>query len=92
MKKIFDDAKDKNVSNYVVYGKSADSKLYEESTYTTQCKQVDIEDAFRKGHLIVMNGNVALVPVALSANKVTTVVVSSGSVAGTEWVSVATPA
>lgn len=92
MNKIFNDAKDKNVANFVVYGKAADSKVYYEAAYTNQVTQADLEDAFNKGRLIIMSGDVALVPVVLNANKVTTVALSSGSVAGTEWAAKATPA
>lgn len=90
MLKIFDDAKDKNVANFVVFGKAADSKIYEDEAYTTQAKQADVEDAFKKGRLVVMNGTTVLVPVALAANKVTTI--TGTSPAGTEWVALATPA
>lgn len=91
--KIFDDARDKNVANFVVYGKAADSKLYYESTYTTQVKQADIEDAFNKGRLIIMNSTTALVPIALAGNKVTTAALagSPAAIAGTEWAAEATP-
>ena len=91
MNKIFDDAKDKNVAKFVVYGKAADSKVYYDSAYTTQVTQADLEDAFKKGRLIVMNSTVALVPVALDANKVATIDVSGTTVTGAEWAAVATP-
>lgn len=91
MNKIFDDAKDKNVAKFVVYGKAADNKVYYDSAYTTQVTQADLEDAFKKGRLIVMNSAVALVPVALDANKVATIDVSGTTVTGAEWAAVATP-
>lgn len=92
--KVFDDARDKNVANFVVYGKAADSKLYYDSDYTTQVTQADVEDAFNKGRLIVMNSTTALVPIALSANKVLTASMagSPAAITGTEWAAVATPA
>lgn len=91
MNKVYDDAKDKNVANFVVYAKAADSKVYYEAAYTTQVTQADLEDAFKKGRLIVMNGTVALSPVALDANKVATIDVSGTTVTGAEWAAVATP-
>lgn len=91
MKKIFDDAKHKNVSAFVVFAKAADSKIYEDAAYTTQVKQADVEDAYNHGRLVVMNGDVALKPVALDANKVATIDVSGTTVSGAEWAAVATP-
>lgn len=94
-KKIFDDARDKNVANFVVYGKAADSKLYYDLTVDTpvQVKQADIEDAFNKGRLIIMNSTTALVPLALSGNKVLTASMSGSpaAITGTEWAAEATP-
>ena len=92
MNKIFDDAKHKNVAAFVVYGKAADSKIYVDAEYETQATQADVEDAFNHGRLIVMNGDVALVPVALDANKVATIDVTGTTVAGAEWEALATPA
>ena len=92
MRKVYDDAKDKNVANFVVYGKAADNNVYYEEAYTTQVKQEDLEDAFLKGRLIVMAGDVALIPVALDANKVATIDVSGTTVSGAEWAALATPA
>lgn len=81
----FINASDKNVANYVVYGKSADSKLYLESDYKTQVPVSVAKAAFEKGLLIIKNGDVVLVPVNMSTNKFLTVALSSGSLAGTEW-------
>lgn len=92
MNKIFDDAKHKNVSAFVVYAKAADSKIYVDSAFTTQATQADVEDAYNHNRLIVMNGTVALKPVALDANKVATIDVSGTTVTGAEWAAVATPA
>ena len=92
MIKIFDDAKHKNVSAFVVYAKAADSKIYEDSAFTTQAKQADVEDAYNHNRLVVMNGTVALRPVALDANKVATIDVTGTTVAGAEWAALATPA
>lgn len=92
MLKIFQDAKDKNVKSLVVYGKAADHKLYLESTYTTQVDQADIEEAFKKGMLVIMNSTQALRPFALAANKVVTADLSGAqsAIAGVEWEAKAT--
>ena len=97
MQKIFDDAKDKNVGAFVVYGKAADSKIYYEAAFTTQAKQADVEDAFLKGRLLVAvpDGNDGfnyLAPFALAANKVTTASVVSTTLTAVEWTALATPA
>ena len=93
-KKVFDDARDKNVASLVVYAKTSDSKLYYDLTATTpvQVTQADIEDAFAKGRLIVVDEDGAsLVPFAIKANKVTTAKVVSSALTATEWAAVATP-
>ena len=92
MNKIFDDAKHKNVAAFVVYAKAADSKIYVDDEFEEQAKQADIEDAFNHGRLIVMNEDVALIPVALDANKVATIDVAGTTVSGAEWEALATPA
>lgn len=97
MDKIFQDAKDKNVESYVVYGKAADHKLYTDSTYTAANKatQAEVEDAFRKGMLLIKVGDVYCKPVALTANKVYTATLEGSPTPAatvTEWTAVATPA
>lgn len=92
--RVFDDARDKNVANFVVYAKTSDSKLYYDLTATTpvQVTQADIEDAFAKGRLIVVDEDGAsLVPFAIKANKVTTAKLVSSTLTATEWAAVATP-
>lgn len=96
MQKIFDDAKDKNVGAFVVYGKAEDSKIYYEAAFTNQVKQADVEDAFKKGRLLVAisdgdDGFNYLAPFALAANKVTTASVVSTTLTAVEWVALATP-
>lgn len=81
MVKLFDDAADKNVANYVVYAKAADSKIYVDSAFGTQVKQVELENAFNKGRLVVMVGNIATAPIYISANKVAVISTSAGTVA-----------
>lgn len=71
--KIFDQAKDKNVANLVVFGKSADSKLYYESTYTNQVDQAVAEDAFLKGRLVIKVGDNYVYPMSLASHKLKTI-------------------
>ena len=97
MQKIFDDAKDKNVGAFVVYGKAADNKIYYEAAFTTQAKQADVEDAFKKGRLLVAvpdgsDGFNYLAPFALEANVVTTASVVSSTLTAAKWTALATPA
>lgn len=89
MMKIFDQAKDKNVAAYVFYGKTADKKLYYESDYKTQVTQSVLQDAFKKGRMLVIDGNTTLAAVSLAANKVSTVSKTASTVDLTEWSAVA---
>lgn len=94
MNKIFQDAKDKNVKSFVVFGKAADHKLYTDSTYTAANKatQAEVEDAFWKGMLLIKIGDIYCKPVALDGNKVYTATLEGSPAAATvtEWTAVAT--
>ena len=94
MKKIFDDAKDKNVANVVFYGDTTDNKLYYEASgeTKTQVTQADLEDAFKKGRLIVAVGNNMYAPVKVAANKVTVADIVSNAVALVDYTAKATVA
>lgn len=85
MTKLFDQAKDKNVANFIVYGKTADTTLYYDEKMTVKLKQADAEDAFKKGRLIIVNGGAYYTPISLASGKVKTVGMSSNTVALTEW-------
>lgn len=87
MKKIFDDAKDKNVATFVVYGDTTDNKLYLTATGATkvQVTQAELEDAFNKRRLLIVVGDATFVPVSIAANKVKTIDVVSEAVALVEW-------
>lgn len=95
--KIFDDARDKNVANFVVEGKSADGKLYYDLSATTpvQVTQADVEDAFSKGRLLVKTTDGLFAALSVIGNKVLTAAMAgtSGSevITGTEWEAEATP-
>lgn len=92
-KRVFDDARDKNVANFVVYAKTSDSKLYYDLTATSpvQVTQADVEDAFAKGRLIVIDEDgTSLTPIAVKGNKVTTAKLVSTTLTATEWAAKAT--
>lgn len=86
MERVFDDANDKNVASYVVYGKSSDKKLY----YTTaenaeQVTEADLANFFSKGRLIVKVSTASYAVVKVSANKAYTVDEVSSAIALVEW-------
>lgn len=73
MNRIYLDAKDKYVGNYVLYGNSEDNKLYYESAHEHQVTEADLVDAFMKGALVIAVGAEYFAPVSISANTVNTV-------------------
>ena len=77
------DAFEKNVGAFVVYGKTADSKLYLEPSYTTQAPQADVERAFAMGLLLVKISTTAYKPVCMAANKVSIAALSGSPAAAT---------
>lgn len=96
MVKIFQDAKDKNVKSFLVYGKASDHKLYRSaingSPTGEKATQEEVEDAFQKGMLLIKVGDVYCKPVAMTANKVYTATLEGSPAAATvtEWTAVAT--
>ena len=65
MEKIFDQAKDKNVSAVVIYGKGADGKAYADAEGTTQLKTSELKDAFLK-RAVIKIGTDYFIPVSFS--------------------------
>ena len=88
MNKIYEQAKDLHVRNYVVFGNTIDDKLYYEAEFTNQVTQADLEDAFVKGALLIDDAGVKFVPVSLNGNEVCTVDAEGSLV---EWAALATP-
>jgi len=85
-----DQFKDKNVANFFVYAKAADSKIYLESTFTTQVKKAELQDAFRKGRLLVIGaGEKVYAPIYVDGEKVAVVDTVSSAVAIVEYSAVA---
>lgn len=93
MEKKYITANEKNVGALVAYGKAADSKLYYESTYTTQVTQADAENAFSLGLLLIKDSTKLLKPITMDGNKVLTASMVAGDSGSTftpvEWACVA---
>ncbi len=85
MEKIFQDAKDKYVTAVVVYGKSADSKLYVDADFSEQASIDVVKDAFEKGVLMVKVGDAEFRPVKVAGVKATVVDIAGGAVTATEF-------
>lgn len=73
LKKFYEQGKDLHVANYVAYGKTADHKLYADEAYKETVTKAEIEDAFKKGRLVIIEGANYLVPVAFGTTGVITV-------------------
>ena len=73
------------VGSFVVYGKTADKKLYNEATYETLVESSRIELLFEKGMLTVFDGTLCLRPVSYNPTTGKVITVTGTSVAGTEW-------
>lgn len=69
MKKLFNDAKDKNVSATYIYGKTGteDTKAYVDEACTVQMKTSELKEAILKRALIVI-GDAIYVPVGFTVS------------------------
>ncbi len=67
MEKLYNDAKDKNVSATYIYGKSGDTKAYANSGCTIQMKTSELKEAFLKRAIIVI-GDAFYIPVSFSVS------------------------
>ena len=86
MERVFDDANDKNVASYVIYGNSTDSKLYYTSgDGAVQVSEADLADIFAKGRVIVKSGTASFAVVKVTGNKAYTVDEVSSAIALVEW-------
>ena len=85
MEKIFQDAKDKYVTAVIVYGKTADSKIYVDADFSEQVGIDVVKDAFEKGVLMVKVGDAEFRPVKVAGVKVTVIDVVSAAVSATEF-------
>lgn len=75
---------DQHIRTVILYGKTADHKLYADEKYTVKVAADFIESAFKKGMLLVSDGTSMLRPVKFAAGKVATVD-GTTAVTGTEW-------
>lgn len=73
LNKLYEQGKDLHVANYMAYGKTADHKLYADAAFKETVTKAELEDAFKKGRLIVVDGANYLLPVAFGATGVVTV-------------------
>lgn len=73
LNKFYEQVKDLHVANYMAYGKTADHKLYADEAYKETVTKAEIEDAFKKGRLVIIEGANYLVPVAFGTTGVITV-------------------
>ena len=65
MVKLFDDAKDKNVSATYIYGKASDAKAYVDEACTVQMKTSELREAVLKRAVIII-GDAVYIPVSFS--------------------------
>ena len=73
LNKLYEQGNDLHVANYMAYGKTADHKLYADSGLKETVTKAEIEDAFKKGRLVIIEGANYLVPVAFGTTGVITV-------------------
>lgn len=73
LKKFYEQGKDLHVANYVAYGKTADHKLYADEAYKETVTKAEIEDAVKKGRLMIVEGANYLIPIAFGVTGAVTV-------------------
>lgn len=73
LKKFYEQGKDLHVANYVAYGKTADHKLYADEAYKETVTKAEIEDAVKKGRLVIVEGANYLIPIAFGVTSAVTV-------------------
>ena len=75
---------DQHIRTVILYGKTADHKLYADEKYTVKVAADYVETTFKKGMLLVSDGTSMLRPVKFAAGNVVTVD-GTTAVTGTEW-------
>lgn len=73
LNKLYEQGKDLHVVTYMVYGKTADHKLYADKALKETVTAAEIEDSFKKGRLVIVEGANFLVPVAFGTAGIVTV-------------------
>lgn len=90
LKKFYEQGKDLHVANYVAYGKTADHKLYADEAYKETVTKAEIEDAVKKGRLVIVEGANYLIPIAFGA--IGAVTVTAGDTVKTQAWAASDPA
>lgn len=86
MKVIHETYDEQHVKGVVVYGKTADHKLYEDAAFTVEAMQAEVVSLFEKNLLLINDGTNLLKPVALtSAKAVVTVMAGESAVTSATW-------
>ena len=73
LNKFYEQGKDLHVANYAAYGKTGDHKLYADKALKETVTKAEIEDAFKKGRLVILEGENYLVPVSYGTAGVVTI-------------------
>ena len=71
--RVFENANDLHVRNYIVFGNTTDSKLYYDAAYTKEVPEVDLVDAFTKGALLINVDTSYFIPISINGNVVKTI-------------------
>ena len=85
MKKIYEHSNDLHIRKYLLYGKTADSKLYADKDFKEKVSAADVENAYQKGALMIVNGTTYLTPVSYAAGTVKTIDDSGATIATKSW-------
>ena len=81
----FERADEQHIRAMIVYGKTADHKLYYEAGYKTQVSKTDAENAFAKGMLQIVDSTTTLIPIAMTGTTVKTVGGTTTAATLVEW-------
>ena len=84
LKKFYEQGKDLHVANYIAYGKTADHKLFADEKLTEKVTAAEIEDAFKKGRLVIVEGTNYFVPVTFGTAGVVTID-TTGTLKAVTW-------
>lgn len=86
MKQIYEKSKELHVRALVVYGKAADHTLWADAEYSVVLKAEEVLDAYVKGMLVILDGEVYKKPISVDEDGVcVTVETVSNAVAMVEW-------
>ena len=80
LNKFYEQGKDLHVANYIVYGKTADHKLYADKALKETVTEAEIKEAFTKGRLLIVEGTNSFAPIAYTNAGVQTYDATGGKV------------